>query len=130
MVCRILAALCSSVATCPVSLVIRIANVLLEAVQVVAAEPNLYRHTLAERLGAAGMRAAEDVVRDFAGRRVGVSMQFEISGAPETLTTLFEAVRCERPTAAHSKRGVASRGIFCRGEACKVLIKSALRYIA
>jgi threonine 3-dehydrogenase len=102
------------------------------AAHVIVVEPNPYRRAQAEKIGALAMPPGEEVVqrcRELTGRRGGFDVAFECSGAPGTLTTLFEAVRREatvitvghpsRPAevdiAAYiNKKGITLRGIFGR----------------
>jgi threonine 3-dehydrogenase len=116
----------------PVGLVVARLAHLMGAAHVVVVEPNAFRRGQAERLGVLAMPPGPDVVercRELTGRRGGVDVAFECSGAPGTLPTLFEAVRREatvvtvghpsRPVeidvaASINKKGVTLRGIFGR----------------
>jgi threonine 3-dehydrogenase len=102
------------------------------ASHVIAVDPNPYRRAQAEKLGATALHPNDGIVdrcRELTGRRGGFDVAFECSGAPGTLTTLFEAVRREatvitvghpsRPAevdiAAYiNKKGITLRGIFGR----------------
>ena len=116
----------------PVGLALAHLAHLMGAAYVVVIEPNPYRRAQAEQLGVIALHPDEDVIercRDLTHRRGGFDVAFECSGAPSTLTTLFEAVRREatvvtvghpsRPAevniAAHiNKKGITLRGIFGR----------------
>ncbi|MCH6471957.1 zinc-dependent alcohol dehydrogenase [Sinomonas terrae] len=116
----------------PVGLVVVKLALLMGAAYVVAVDPNPFRRAQAERLGAIALQPDGGVVercRELTGRRGGFDVAFECSGAPGTLTTLFEAVRREatvvtvghpsRPAevdiAAYiNKKGITLRGIFGR----------------
>lgn len=116
----------------PIGLVIIQLSQLLGATEVIAVEPNPYRRSLAESLGATVLTPADDVVshcRTVGGRRGGVDVAFEVSAAPRTLPTLLDSVRREgdvvtighpsRPTPIDvatyiNKKGVTLRGVFGR----------------
>lgn len=116
----------------PVGLVVVNLALLMGASHVIAVDPNPYRRAQAEKLGATALHPNDGIVercRELTGRRGGFDVAFECSGAPGTLTTLFEAVRREatvitvghpsRPAevdiAAYiNKKGITLRGIFGR----------------
>jgi threonine 3-dehydrogenase len=104
----------------------------LGATEVIAIEPNAYRRSLAEKLGAkvfAPGDQAIDYIREKYAHRTGVDVAFESSGAAAAYPTLFEAVRREgvivgvgHPSRVVeldiaqyiNKKGITLRGIFGR----------------
>jgi threonine 3-dehydrogenase len=116
----------------PVGLALAHLAQLMGAAYVVVIEPNPYRRAQAERLGVIALHPDEHVIercRELTTRRGGFDVAFECSGAPGTLTTLFEAVRREatvitvghpgRPAEVNiaayiNKKGITLRGIFGR----------------
>jgi threonine 3-dehydrogenase len=116
----------------PVGLVVAHLSTLMGAAHVVVVEPNPYRRIQAEQIGALALPPGPEVderCRELTGRRGGIDVAFECSGAPAALPALFEALRREstlvtvghpsRPIeidiAAHvNKKGITLRGIFGR----------------
>jgi threonine 3-dehydrogenase len=116
----------------PVGLALAHLAHLMGAAYVVVIEPNPYRRAQAEKLGVIALHPDENVIercRELTHRRGGFDVAFECSGAPGTLTTLFEAVRREATvvTVGHpsraadiniaayiNKKGITLRGIFGR----------------
>jgi threonine 3-dehydrogenase len=116
----------------PVGLIVAYLARRMGAAHVVVVEPNQYRRQHAEGLGVTAMAPGDGVVercRELTRRRGGFDVAFECSGAPGTLTTLFEAARrestivtvghpsraAEVDIAAHiNKKGITLRGIFGR----------------
>lgn len=102
------------------------------ATHVVVVEPNTYRRSQAETLGADTMRPDEPVAeqcRDLTARQGGFDVAFECSGAAAALPPLFDALRAEATlvTVGHpgtaptidvagqiNKKGITLRGIFGR----------------
>jgi threonine 3-dehydrogenase len=116
----------------PVGLVTAQIALAMGAAHIVAIEPNPFRRKLAESAGAQVVDPSDDVVslcRDLAGARGGFDVAFEVSGAPDVLRPLFEALRREATlvTVGHpgepaaidiathvNKKGITVRGIFGR----------------
>lgn len=116
----------------PIGLVTIQLSMLLGASHVVAVEPNPYRRSLAESLGATVLDPSDDVAghcRTVGGRRGGVDVAFEVSAAPSALPTLLDSVRREGEivTIGHpsqaipidvatyiNKKGITLRGVFGR----------------
>jgi len=116
----------------PVGLVVIQLSMLFGATNVIAVEPNPFRRSVAESLGATVMDPSDDVVgycRSLGGSRGGVDVGFEVSAAPGTLPLLLESVRREGDVvtighpgapvaidiASHiNKKGITLRGVFGR----------------
>lgn len=97
----------------PVGLALAHLTHLMGAACVVVIEPNPYRRAQAERLGVIALHPDEHVVgrcRDLTRRRGGFDVAFECSGAPGTLTALFEAVRREATVVTVGHPGHPGRG--------------------
>ena len=116
----------------PVGLALIQIAVAMGAAHVVAVEPNPFRRTHAENIGARVLPPSDPVVercRDLAGARGGFDVAFEVSGARGALPALFASLRREATlvTIGHpgapveidiaayiNKRGITLRGIFGR----------------
>ena len=112
----------------PVGLVVAHLARLMGAAHVIVVEPNPYRRTQAEKLGATAMPPGPEVIercRELTGRRGGFDVAFECSGAPTALTTLFDALRNEatlvtvghpsRPAELNIAATINEKGITLRG---------------
>jgi len=116
----------------PVGLALNQIAVAMGAANVVAVEPNPFRRTHAENLGAQVLQPSDPVAEvcgDLAGARGGFDVAFEVSGVRGVLPALFASLRREATliTIGHpgapveidiaayiNKRGITLRGIFGR----------------